>query len=62
MIVGGLEPMAKKEFLKMSSVQKGDFIKARGQDWWAERATRDHEERLVYTMGLGEVKSRGSFQ
>ena len=30
--------MAKKEFLKMSLVQKGDFIKARGQDPWAERA------------------------
>ena len=30
----GLEPMAKKEFLKMSLVQKGDFIKAGGQDPW----------------------------
>ena len=28
----GLEPMAKKEFFKMSLVQKGDFIKAWGQD------------------------------
>ena len=31
------EPMAKKEFLKMSLVQKGDFIKAWGQDPWAGR-------------------------
>ena len=30
--------MAKKEFLKMSLVQKGNFIKAWGQDLWAERA------------------------
>ena len=29
--------MAKKEFLKTSLVQKGDFIKAWGQDQWAER-------------------------
>ena len=28
----GLEPTAKKEFLRMFLVQKGDFIKARGQD------------------------------
>ena len=27
----GLEPMAKEEFVKKSLVQKGDFIKARGQ-------------------------------
>ena len=32
------ELTAKKEFLKMSLVQKGDFIKAWGQDLWAERA------------------------
>ena len=35
---GSLELMAKKGFLKMSLVQKGDFIKVRGQDPWAERA------------------------
>ena len=29
---------AKKEFLKTSLVQKGDFIKAQGQDPWAGRA------------------------
>ena len=29
---------AKKEFWKTSLVQKGDFIKARGQDTWAEIA------------------------
>ena len=33
----GLEPMAKKEFLRLL-VQKGDFTKAQGQDPWAERA------------------------
>ena len=30
--------MVKKEFLKMSLVQKGDFMKALGKDLWAERA------------------------
>ena len=30
--------MGKKEFLKMSLVQKSDFIKAQGQDPWAEIA------------------------
>ena len=34
----GLEPMAKEEFVKKSLVQKGDFIKARGQVPWAGRA------------------------
>ena len=34
----GSEPTAKKEFLKTSLVQKGDFLKALGQDPWAERA------------------------
>ena len=34
---GGSELTAKKEFLKTSSVQTGDVIKARGQDPWAER-------------------------
>ena len=34
----GLEPTAKKEFLKTSLVQKGDFIKTWGQDLWAGRA------------------------
>ena len=29
---------AKKEFLKTSLVQKGDFIEAWGQDPWAEKA------------------------
>ena len=35
----GPEPMAKKEFLKTSVVQNGDFIKAWEQDPWAGRAT-----------------------
>ena len=36
--------MAKKEFLKMSLVQKGDFVKAWGQDPWAGRAVWGREE------------------
>ena len=37
-MVGGPEPRkTQKEFSKMSLVQKGDFIKARGQDPWTER-------------------------
>ena len=35
---GGLEPMAKKEFLRHIWSKKGDFIKALEQDLWAERA------------------------
>ena len=38
MVVGGSELTAKKEVLKTSLVQKGDFIEAWGQDLWAERA------------------------
>ena len=34
------ERTAKKEFLKMSLVQKSDFIKALGQDPWAGRAAQ----------------------
>ena len=36
--------MVKKEFLKMSLVQKGDFVKAWGQDPWAGRAVWGREE------------------
>ena len=54
--------MAKKEFLKTSLVQKGDFIKAQGQDLWAGRAALGTMRRdWLYTMELGEVKSMGSF-
>ena len=35
---GGPETMTKKEFLKTSLVQKGDFIKAQEQELWAGRA------------------------
>ena len=54
--------MAKKEFLKKSLVQKGDFIKAWGQDPWAERAALQ-----VWGWSGGgdhfmEIKSRRSFQ
>ena len=34
---GVLQQTAKERILEMSLVQKGDFIKARGQDPWAER-------------------------
>ena len=42
--------------------KKGDFMKAQGQDSWAQRAARDHEERLVIYYEVWEVKPRGSFQ
>ena len=35
---GGSKLKANKEFLKTSLVEKGDFIKAQGQDLWAGRA------------------------
>ena len=53
--------MAKKEFLKMSLVQKGDFIKTRGQDAWAGIAALDHEERLVLYYRVGGGKVQGKF-
>ena len=37
--------MGKEGILETPVMQKGDFIKARGQDLWAERAI----------LGLGEV-------
>ena len=37
-MVGDPEPTIKKEFSKMSLLQKGDFIKKLGLDQWAERA------------------------
>ena len=46
--------MAKKEFLKMSLVQKSDFIDAWGQDPWAVGGEHFMETR--------EIKSGGSFQ
>ena len=47
--------MAKKEFLKTSLVQKGDFLKAK-------RAAPDAEETLVIYLGVGRGKVKGSFQ
>ena len=35
---GGLELMARKEFLRCLRFKKSDFIKAQGQDPWAEGA------------------------
>ena len=51
--------------LKASLVQKGDFIKAWGQDPWTGRAVPgwDHEERLIVYLGVGGGKatSKGIF-
>ena len=54
--------MAKKEFLKTSLVQKGDFIKARDGTRGQEELPRILRRDWVYSTGLGEVKSWGSFQ
>ena len=37
-VCGGIQPTARKEFLKLSLVQKSDFIKAWRQDPWAGKA------------------------
>ena len=47
--------------MKMPLVQKGDFIKVRGQDPWPEELPRDHEERLVIYCGVGGGKVQGKF-
>ena len=57
----GSEPTAKKEFLKTSLVQKGDFIKVGGQDSWVGRAAPDPVERLVIYLGVGGDKVEGMF-
>ena len=53
--------MAKKEFLKTSLVQKGDFIKAWRQDPWAGRAVPDPVERRVIHLGVGGGQVQGKF-
>ena len=59
----GLELTAKKEFLKMSLVQKGDFIEAQGTRPMGRKSCPGTTMRdWFYTVELGEVKSRGSFQ
>ena len=59
---GGSELTAKKEFLKTSLVQKGDFIRARGQDLWAGRATLGlwRVTLVYYGVGGGKVKREAS--
>ena len=62
MLVGGSESTARKEFLKMSFVQKGDFRKARG----AGPVGRENGPGVVpgnwlYAVELGPMKSRESF-
>ena len=55
------EPMIKKEFLKTSLVQKGDFIKARGRTHGQKELPQDPEERLVIYYGVGEGKVQEKF-
>ena len=57
----GPEPMAQKEFLKTSLVQKVDFIEVRGQDPGAEGVAWGHEERLVIYYGVRGGKLQGNF-
>ena len=52
--------MTKKEFLKMSLVQKGDFIEAGDRTRGQEELPQQRD--WFYTVEMGEVKSRGSFQ
>ena len=47
--------------LKTSLVQKGDFVKAWGQDPWAGRAAPDPVERLLIYLGVGGGKVQGKF-
>ena len=53
--------MARKEFFKTSLMQKGDFIKAWGQDRGQEELPGHHEERLVIYYGVGGGKVQGKF-
>ena len=59
-----LEMMARKELLKTSLVQKGDFTAGRGQDPWAGRAAlgRGDSGYRLCSGGGGQVRSRGSHQ
>ena len=60
---GGLQPTAKKEFLRRSLVQKGDFTKARGQDPWAGRAARGLRGVTHYILwSWGKERPKGSLQ
>ena len=53
--------MAKKEFLKMSLVQKGDFIKAGTGPVGPKNCPGTMRRDWLYTLELGEIRSRGSF-
>ena len=60
-----MELTAKKEFLKMSLVQKGDFIKAQGQDLWVERAALGLCRVTAYilcSLGGSKAKREGGVQ
>ena len=58
----GLEPTAKKEFLKTSLGQKGDFIKSKGTGPVGRKScTGVVKSDWLYTLELGEVKSRRNF-
>ena len=53
--------MAKKEFLKMSLVQKGDLLKHGDRTHGQKELHRVVQSDCLYTVELGEVKSRESF-
>ena len=52
---------AKKEFLKTSLVQKGDFIEARDRAHRQKELPQDLEERLDIYYGVGGAKVQGKF-
>ena len=56
------QPRAKKEFLKTSLVQKGDFIKAQGQGPWARKSCTGvvKSDWLLY-YGVGDGRANGKF-
>ena len=53
--------MDKKECLKMSLVQKGDFTEAQGLNPWAEGAALHPVDILVLYLGVGGGKVKGKF-
>ena len=58
----GPEPMAKKEFLKTSLVQKGDFIEAGDRTHGQEEQSWGCEQCLVLYFGAGGSRQKGGPQ
>ena len=65
----GSRANGQERILERSSVQNGGFIKAEGQDPWAERAAanpcclllpQDYEGQLMIYFGMGGSKDKGS--